>query len=116
MSTKTFSQLTKLTQLKFLFLALMKGTANLVTTVSSFRALYDTTDQTFILPQPNTTWKYAVFTANADLVQELGDDSRFDKYIFNSFELLLGDSLFSAWSHQDIWLQSNRIVSSGLAG
>ena len=116
MSTKTFSQLTKLTQLKFLFLALMKGTANLVTTVSSFRSLYDTTDQTFILPQPNTTWKYAVFTANADLVQELGDDSRFDKYIFNSFELLLEDSLFSAWSHQDIWLQSNRIVSSGLAG
>lgn len=116
MSKKTFSTLTTLTQIKFLLMALRKGTANLVTTVSSFSSLYKTDYQTFILPQPNTTWKYAVYTANADLVKELEDDSRFDKYIFNSFELLLGDSLFSAWSHQDIWVQSNRIVSSGLAG
>jgi cytochrome P450/NADPH-cytochrome P450 reductase len=116
MIIRTFSELTKLTQIKFLLSALMKGTANLVTSVSSFSSLYKATDQTFILPQPNTTWKFAVYTANADLVKELEDDSRFDKYIFNSFELLLGDSLFSAWSHEDVWLQSNRIVSSGLAG
>ncbi len=94
MSAKTFSRLTKLTQIKFLFSALMKGTPNLVSSTNSFISLYNATYQTFILPQPNTTWKYAVFTANANLVKELEDDSRFDKYIFNSFELLLGDSLF----------------------
>lgn len=116
MSAKKFSKLTKLTQIKFLLSALIKGTPNLVSSTNSFISLYNATYQTFILPQPNTTWKYAVFTANANLVKELEDDSRFDKYIFNSFELLLGDSLFSAWSHEDIWLQSNRIVSSGLAG
>ena len=116
MSTKTFSKLTHLTQIKFLLSALMKGAPNLVSSTNSFTSLYNTNYQTFILPQPNTTWKYAVFTANANLVKELEDDSRFDKYIFNSFELLLDDSLFSVWSHEDIWLQSNRIVSSGLAG
>ena len=116
MSTKTFSNLTKFTQIKFLLSAFRSGTANLVSTISTYNSLYESTDQTFMLPQPNTTWKYAVITANADLVKELEDDSRFDKYVFNSFELLLGDSLFSAWSYEDIWSQSNRIVSSGLAG
>jgi len=116
MSEKKFSSVSKFTLIKFLLSALRSGTANLVTTISTYNSLYKASDQTFILPQPNTTWKYAVITANADLVKELEDDSRFDKYIFSSFELLLGDSLFSAWSYDDVWSQSNRIVSSGLAG
>jgi cytochrome P450 / NADPH-cytochrome P450 reductase len=116
MSTKKFTNLTKFTLIKFLLSGLMRGTANLVTTISTFNSLFKAPDQTFILSQPNTTWKYSVITANADLVNELEDDSRFDKYIFNSAELLLGDSVGSVWSHEDVWLPSNRIISSGLAG
>jgi len=81
-----------------------------------YRPLFQAQDQTLGISEPHTRWKYSVFTVNADLIGELQDDSRFDKHVTSAFKLVLGDFLISAWSFEESWPKSSRIISSALAG
>lgn len=73
-------------------------------------------DKTVLVKEENAVNKYVIFTANADLAQELQDPERFDKNIVPIVRYLTNDFVFAQWSYEQTWPINNRIISQALSG